>query len=823
MMHDDHSSLILKPDTFLEGADPIAAVYNATQVPIHVDAVETIADDLTTMLLITIPVVLGLLYVIKEAVFLYRIKLDGHAEQRPLTESEGEAPQDGSKQLEKMIEISEYIAEGSVTFLWKEFQYMAVYIVLFTGLLVAIEGAATGIAFVVGALTSVVSGYIGMKVAVYSNVRTAHEAWKDLASGYDAAIRGGSVMGLSLVCLGVINMFILLAMFHHGTWGAFHFKNIADLYTAIAGYGLGGSSIALFGRVGGGIYTKAADVGADLSGKNEYGMDEDDPRNPACIADNVGDNVGDIAGMGSDLFGSFAEATCATFVIAASGNIADNYPAMMFPLLISSTGILIGIITLLMVNLFYTVKELPDIEKALKGVLIISTVLETPTVVGLAYLFLPPSFSLDTATYPHVTWWYAAISVLCGVWSGLIVGYATEYYTSHSYRPVREISESQQVSAATGIIYGLALGYMSCVVPVICLGITILTAHSLCGMYGVALAALGMLSTMTMGLTIDAYGPISDNAGGIAEMSELGAEVRKRTDALDAAGNTTAAIGKGFAIGSAALVGLALFGAYCVRANIETVDVLDPWTFTGLLFGAMIPYAFSAMTMKSVGLAATDMVKECMRQFPMIINDGAKPDYERCIAISTTASLQQMIAPGALVILSPLAFGAAFGKNCTAGLLSGILVSGVQMAISMSNTGGAWDNAKKYIEAGGLGPDHLKGSATHKNAVTGDTVGDPLKDTSGPSLNIVIKLSAIISLVFGGFIGTMSNAEGGPKWLHVSAQDALQHGVEKTLTQLAVPTNSSLSHLAVPTNSTLSHLAVPTNSSLSQLAVPMKL
>merc|ERR1719247_3213325 len=364
-----------------------------------------------------------------------------------------------------------------------------------------------------------------------------------------------------------------------------------------------------------------------------------------------------------------------------------------------------------------------------------------------------------------LTYWSCAIPCIIGAWSGLLIGFVTEYYTSHSYRPVREIAETQKVSAATGIIYGLALGYLSNIIPTLCIGITVLVAHSLAGFYGVALGALGMLSTMTMGLTIDVYGPISDNAGGIAEMCGLGADVRKRTDALDAAGNTTAAIGKGFAIGSAALVSLALFGAYTVRADIKKVDVLDPWTFTGLLFGAMMPYAFAAWTMKSVGEAANDMVKECMRQFPAIMAGTAKPDYERCIMISTEASLREMIKPGLLVILSPLVAGLGFGKNACAGLLSGALVSSVQLAISMSNNGGAWDNAKKYISAGGLGPQYVKGSEAHKNSVTGDTVGDPLKDTSGPALNIVMKLTAIISLVFGSAIAQYSNAEGGPFWI----------------------------------------------------------
>merc|ERR1719235_830117 len=569
-------------------------------------------------------------------------------------------------------------------------------------------------------------------------------------------------MGLSLVAIGVIDLFVLILCFKK----FFSFDSEQEMYDAIAGYGLGGSSIALFGRVGGGIYTKAADVGADLSGKNEFGMDEDDPRNPACIADNVGDNVGDIAGMGADLFGSFAESTCAALVLASSSPaLAANWASLMYPLLISSIGIFVGILTLLLANCFYPVRELPDVEKALKGVLIISTILMTPVAIGLSYACLPNQFVLGEG-YGEVHWWYCALSICLGLWSGLIIGYMTEYYTSHSYTPVREISETQKVSAATGIIYGLALGYLSCIVPVLCLGITILVSHSLCGMFGVALGALGMLGTMTMGLTIDAYGPISDNAGGIAEMSGLGEDVRKITDGLDAAGNTTAAIGKGFAIGSAALVSLALFGAYTVRAGVNDVNILDPWVFTGLLFGAMMPYAFAAWTMKSVGEAANDMVKECMEQFPKIINGEMEPDYQRCILISTEASLREMLKPGLLVLGSPLIAGLGFGKNACAGLLSGALVSSVQLAISMSNSGGAWDNSKKYISAGGLGPNFVKGSEAHKNSVTGDTVGDPLKDTSGPALNIVMKLTAIISLVFGSAILKYSNSQGGPFWIH---------------------------------------------------------
>jgi len=703
--------------------------------------------DATSLVIIGCAI-LGFLYSAKQWAAVYSVKMDGHPDDTHI--NRGESAPDA---LDQMKNLGKIIQVGADAFLYAEYKYLAVFVVVFTPVVVFAVDMYASVAFVLGCLTSTFSGWVGMKIATYTNYRTSHQCWSSVTLGYAVAIQGGSVMGLSLVAMGLLVLMLLILGFQ--TMGVF--ETPEQMYEAIAGYGLGGSSIALFGRVGGGIYTKAADVGADLSGKVDNGMDEDDPRNPACIADNVGDNVGDIAGMGADLFGSFAEATCAALVVASASEIKDDWKAMMFPLLLSAGGIVSGIITLLVCNLFYKVKKNADVEKALKGVLVISTVLETPFIYGTAVYSLPSEFKMGGLDATPLT---ACWPVWLGLWSGLIIGYTTEYFTSHSYSPVRNIANSQATSAATGIIFGLAVGYNSCVVPTLCLGVTILVAHSLLGMYGIALAALGMLSTMTMGLTIDAYGPISDNAGGIAEMAGLSMEVRKITDALDAAGNTTAAIGKGFAIGSAALVSLALFGAYTVRADIKTVNILDPWTFTGLLLGAMIPYAFSAMTMTSVGYAAQDMVEECREQFKGILAGTAQPDYDRCIRISTEASLKEMIAPGLLVMLSPLAAGLLFGKNCTAGLLTGSLVSGVQMAISMSNTGGAWDNAKKYIEANGA-----KGSDQHKNAVTGDTVGDPLKDTSGPAINIVMKLSAIISLVFGGFIARYSSDTGGPFWV----------------------------------------------------------
>jgi len=717
-------------------------------------------SDQAVNLLIVVPPVLGCLYSAKAWKTVSAVQIDGHPNLKdPLMAADANKVEIAKQ----MIEISRIIADGAMTFLAAEYLYMAAYMFFYSFVHKYFCDWETTASFIWGGTTSIICGWIGMKIAVYTNVRTAHECWASLKLGFAVAIQGGAVMGLSLVSLGVFNLFVLIKVLQ-----AKSDLEHAKLYEAIAGYGLGGSSIALFGRVGGGIYTKAADVGADLSGKNDYGMDEDDYRNPGCIADNVGDNVGDIAGMGADLFGSFAEATCAALVLVASNDDlkAHGWCALMYPVLVSSCGILVGIATLMVYSMIYPVddQDTNTVEKALKGILNISTLLMTPVVAWLSMACLPAKFSMGDDGH-IVLWWYCCVSIMLGLWSGLLIGYVTEYYTSHSYTPVREIAETQKQSAATGIIYGLALGYLSCIIPVLALGITILVAHSLCGMFGVALSALGMLGTLSMGLTIDAYGPISDNAGGIAEMSGLPEHVREKTDCLDAAGNTTAAIGKGFAIGSAALVSLALFGAFTVRAQIKDVDILDPWVFTGLLFGAMMPYAFAAWTMKSVGEAANDMVKECLRQFPDIMAGKAKPDYYRCIKISTDASLREMIKPGLLVILSPLVAGLGFGKNACAGLLSGALVSSVQLAISMSNSGGAWDNAKKYITGGGLGPSFVKGSEAHKNSVTGDTVGDPLKDTSGPALNIVMKLTAIISLVFGTAIMNYSNAQGGPFWL----------------------------------------------------------
>ncbi|PQM40293.1 H+-pyrophosphatase [Prunus yedoensis var. nudiflora] len=650
----------------------------------------------------------------------------------------------------KCAEIQNAISEGATSFLFTEYQYVGVFMVVFAILIFLFLGSVEGfstksqpctydaqrtckpalataifstVAFVLGGVTSILSGFLGMKIATYANARTTLEARKGVGKAFIVAFRSGAVMG-----------FLLAA-----------------------------NAMALFGRVGGGIYTKAADVGADLVGKVERNIPEDDPRNPAVIADNVGDNVGDIAGMGSDLFGSYAESSCAALVVASISSFGINheFTSMLYPLLISSMGILICLITTLFATDFFEIKAVKEIEPALKKQLIISTVLMTVGIAIISWIALPSSFTIyNFGVQKVVKNWQLFLCVSVGLWAGLIIGFVTEYYTSNTYSPVQDVADSCRTGAATNVIFGLALGYKSVIIPIFAIAVSIFVSFSFAAMYGIAVAALGMLSTIATGLAIDAYGPISDNAGGIAEMAGMSHRIRERTDALDAAGNTTAAIGKGFAIGSAALVSLALFGAFVSRAAISTVDVLTPKVFIGLIVGAMILPWFSAMTMKSVGSAALKMVEEVRRQFntiPGLMEGTAKPDYATCVKISTDASIKEMIPPGALVILTPLIVGTLFGVETLSGVLAGSLVSGVQVAISASNTGGAWDNAKKYIEAGAsehartLGP---KGSDPHKAAVIGDTIGDPLKDTSGPSLNILIKLMAVESLVFAPFFAT---------------------------------------------------------------------
>jgi K(+)-stimulated pyrophosphate-energized sodium pump len=660
---------------------------------------------------------------------------------------------DTSPQTVKLKEITAAIADGAMAFLIREYKVISIFIAFMAVLIVLLldnpktefsEGIHTAIAFVVGAVISCISGFIGMKIATMGNVRTAQAAKTSLSKAFRVAFDSGAVMGFGLIGLAILGLIVLFMIFT----GLYAEVPIHILMESLAGYGLGGSSVALFARVGGGIYTKAADVGADLVGKVEKGIPEDDPRNPATIADNVGDNVGDIAGMGADLFGSAAEATCAALVIGAtSAVLADNSAALLYPVLISAFGIPASLVT----SFFARIKDDGNVEKALKLQLWISTFL----VAGLMYFvtdyFMVDSFEIDGLL---ITKWNVYTALLLGLFGGMLIGWITEIYTSHTYKPVREVVESCETGAATNIIYGLALGYKSAVFPVVILVVTIVVSSIVAGMYGIAIAAIGMISTIAIGLTIDAYGPVSDNAGGIAEMADLGKEVRDRTDTLDAAGNTTAAVGKGFAIGSAALTSLALFGAFITRAKAEdetlrSIELLDPWVFGGLLFGAMLPFVFSAMTMKSVGKAALDMVVEVRRQFkeiPGLMEGTGKPEYDKCVDISTKASLREMIAPGLLVLLSPILMGYLFGVKSLAGMLAGALVAGVVLAISSANSGGAWDNAKKYIEKIGK-----KGTDAHKAAVVGDTVGDPFKDTSGPAINILIKLMAITSLVFAEF------------------------------------------------------------------------
>jgi K(+)-stimulated pyrophosphate-energized sodium pump len=642
----------------------------------------------------------------------------------------------------KMQDIASAIQIGAKAYLARQYKTIAIVGVVVLVIVSIAFSPLVGLGYLIGATLSGIAGYVGMLVSVEANVRTAEASRKGLAQGLSVAFKSGAVTGMLVAGLALLS----IAVYYF-----FLLKYNVDereIVNALVALGFGASLISIFARLGGGIFTKGADVGADLVGKVEAGIPEDDPRNPAVIADNVGDNVGDIAGMGADLFGSLAEATCAALVIAASASaLTENTSALYYPILISAIGIPVA--------LFCTafLSTVPDdsknIEPVLKRLLLISTLLMTVAITIITNLTMVDSFQLGDLV---VTRSAVLISVLTGLWAGLIIGYVTEYYTSHTYQPVRDVAEASKTGAATNIIYGLSLGYKSTVIPTIAIALTVYISWHFAGMYGIALAAIGMISTIAVGLTIDAYGPVSDNAGGISEMCELEDVVRERTDILDAAGNTTAAIGKGFAIGSAVLTALALFAAFLTRSEIETLNLLNPAVFAGLLVGGVLPCLFTAQTMRAVGTAAFAMIEEVRHQFktiPGIMEGTGRPDYKRCVEISTESALKQMVAPAILVIVTPIAFGSVFGVEALAGLLAGSLVVGVVTAISASNSGGAWDNAKKYIEAGACGG---KGSDSHKAAVVGDTVGDPYKDTSGPSLNILMKLMAILSLVFAPFM-----------------------------------------------------------------------
>jgi inorganic pyrophosphatase len=685
----------------------------------------------------------------------------------------------------RLNEIYTAIYEGAESFLRAEYTVCFWFVLAFAVIIYILvswgtgwdmsRGSMTAISFLLGAFTSMGSGYLGMKVAVFSNVRTTVSAQQNgWTKCFNTAFRAGAVMGFALCGMGIFMLYGTMLVFRA------HYPEPEQwilLTESLTGYGLGGSVIAMFGRVGGGIYTKAADVGADLVGKVVHGIPEDDPRNPATIADNVGDNVGDVAGMGSDLFGSFAESTCAALVIGSSIGISGGWDALVFPIVVSGVGVGVCLLCSFLATHIWTVKKESDVERALKVQLISTTIVMIPAVYYAAVHYLPATFTLKSTVGDEMLDLNPKLATYCvamGAVGGLTIGLITEYYTSHSYGPVRELANSCKTGAATNMIYGIALGFKSAIIPVIVLALVVYFSFSFCDMYGVALAAIGFLSNLATGLTIDVYGPVCDNAGGIAEMAELHPSVREKTDALDAAGNTTAAIGKGFAIGSAALVSLALFGAFVTRirdaSNDELfsngVNMLEPVTFAFLIIGGMIPFAFAALTMKSVGMAAMEMVMEVQRQFdekPHLLDENPteRPDYDACIAISTQASLKEMVAPGAMVIFTPLATGILFGVTAVSGLLVGALVASIQLAISMSNSGGAWDNAKKYIEK--QPADSVlkgKGSDIHKAAVVGDTVGDPFKDTSGPALNIVMKLMAVLSLVFADTFYAINDGTG---------------------------------------------------------------